>query len=307
MERFVRPLEDPLGGGDLLVPERGAVRPGGVALGGGGIGNHGAERDQCRAIVGAGGLGEGGVDGVEVVAIVHAEHVPAIGAEAGFDILAEGEVGASVDGDGVVIPDHLELAEAQVSGERGGFVADSFHEVAVRRQHPGPVLHDVAAVLAPEDPLGDRHPHRVADALSQRSGRGLHADRVPALRVPRGPGAPLPKLLQLLHRQVVAGQVEQRVEQHRGVAAGEDEAVAVWPGWMGRSVLEMPGPEQPGRGRQGHRRTGMTRVGRLHRVHGQHADRVDGSPGRLLVDRGRGGHGGPVLEWCGAERLGGAK
>ena len=49
-------------------------------------------------------------------------------------------------------------------------------------------------------------------------------------RVAGGLGAELTELLQLLDRHVrVAGQIEQRVEQHRAVAGREHEAVAVGP------------------------------------------------------------------------------
>ena len=41
--------------------------------------------------------------------------------------------------------------------------------------------------------------------------------------------APLPELLELVEREVVAGEVQHRVEEHRRVARGEHEAVAVRP------------------------------------------------------------------------------
>ncbi len=59
------------------------------------------------------------------------------------------------------------------------------------------------------------------------------------LRVARRLGVQLAEVLQLLDRQVVAGQVQQRVEQHRAVAVGQHEAVAVGPVRVGRVVAQV--------------------------------------------------------------------
>ena len=84
-----------------------------------------------------------------------------------------------------------------------------------------------------------------------------------------------------------AGQVDQRVEQHRGVAAGEDEAIAVRPERRGRVVAQVLRPQLIGDRRQGHRRAGMAAVGRLDGVHRQRADGVDRG---LFEAFGDGGH-----------------
>ena len=95
------------------------------------------------------------------------------------------------------------------------------------------VVLDVGAVAIAEELLGDRHADAVAEALAERAGRDLDAGghvRPVDLRVPGGDRLPLAEALELVHRQVVARQVERRVEQHRPVAGAEDEAVAVRPG-----------------------------------------------------------------------------
>ena len=79
-----------------------------------------------------------------------------------------------------------------------------------------------------------------------------------------------------------AGQVEQRVEQHRGVAGGEHEAVAVRPDRVGGVEAQEALPERVGDRRQRHRRPGMAGVRLLDRVDRQRADRVDAE----LVDLG---------------------
>ncbi len=70
------------------------------------------------------------------------------------------------------------------------------------------------------------------DPLAQRSGGRLDAGGVAEFRVARRAAAELAEVLQVLQRQIVAGQVQHAVEQRRGVAAGKDEAVAAGPGGL---------------------------------------------------------------------------
>ena len=97
------------------------------------------------------------------------------------------------------------------------------------------------------------------------------------------PGALLPhwrKLLDVVQRQVVAGQVQQAVEQHRAVPGREHEAVAIGPVGIARVVLEEARPQHVGHRRGAERHAGMAAVGLLHHVHRQEADGVDA----LLVE-----------------------
>ena len=101
-----------------------------------------------------------------------------------------------------------------------------------RAMHVRPVVDDVVAgsvELRGEPALGDRHADRVARGPG-RAGRS--SPRRPAsgrTRVARRVRAPLAERLEVLERDVVAGEVEQRVQQHRRVPGGEDEPVAVRP------------------------------------------------------------------------------
>ena len=79
--------------------------------------------------------------------------------------------------------------------------------------------------------------------------------------------APLAEVAQVVEGEAVAGEVEQRVEEHRRVAVGEHEPVAVGPVGRGGVVLHDPGEEHVGERCQRHRRAGVTRVRLLHRVH----------------------------------------
>ena len=85
----------------------------------------------------------------------------------------------------------------------------------------------------------------------------------------------LAEVLQVVHRDPVARQVQDRVQEHRGVAGAEHEPVAVEPVRVGRVVLHGLREELVGHRRKRHGGPRMTRVRLLHPVHGQRADGVD--------------------------------
>src|SRR3546814_2406982 len=93
--------------------------------------------------------------------------------------------------------------------------------------------------------------------------------------MPRRLAAPLPEALDLVERQVVAGDVQQAVQQRRTVAGGEHEAVAVGPQRIGGVVLQESLPQHVGHRRRAERQAGMAAVGLLHHVDGKEAKRVD--------------------------------
>jgi hypothetical protein len=99
--------------------------------------------------------------------------------------------------------------------------------------------------------------------------------------------AQLAEALQLIERQVVAGQMQQAVEQHGAVAGGKDEAVAIEPARILGIVLEEPRPQRESHGGCAHRHAGVPRVRILHRVRGKNADGVDAQ----IVERGSSGQG----------------
>jgi len=126
------------------------------------------------------------VQGCEILAVLHLQHAPAHGLEAGRHILAPGELGFAFDGDVVVVPEHGQLFETQVAREAGGFVGDPLHQAAVPGEGIGAVIHDSVAgtVEAGGHPaLGDGHAHGVADALAQGPGGRLDACGVAELWV----------------------------------------------------------------------------------------------------------------------------
>ncbi len=104
---------------------------------------------------------------------------------------------------------------------------------------PGVVIDQFVAEAGIEVPLGDRHADRHRQALPQRAGGRLDAVEQEILRVPGAGAAELAEVADVVHRRPrVAGQVQQRVDQHRAVAGRQHEAVAVGPVRIGRIELQ---------------------------------------------------------------------
>src|SRR5690242_19379702 len=97
----------------------------------------------------------------------------------------------------------------------------------------------------------------------------------------RSARAPLAELPDVIQRKIVATEIQQRVEQHGGVPAGEHESVAVDPVRVVRIVTQKAGPEQKAGWRQRHRSSGMPRLGLLDSIHGKGAYGVDGPPRQI--------------------------
>ena len=89
-----------------------------------------------------------------------------------------------------------------------------------------------------------------------------------------------------------AGQVDERIEQHRCVTAGEHEPVAIGPGGVGGIVAQEILPHGVGHGRQCHRSAGVTALGGFDRVHREGSNGVDGEAvdvGAVMGARSGGG------------------
>ncbi len=275
--RVLRPAVGALREADLLLAERRAMRLRRVLRVRRAVRDVRAHDHDARPRIGLGG-GDGAAQRLERPGVVEALDVPAVGGEARADVLRERERGVALDRDVVVVVEREQLAEAEVPRERGGLRGHALHEVAVRDDRVDPVVDDLVARAVEarrEHALGDGHADRVAEALPERPGRGLDAGGVAELRVARRARAPLAEGLQVVERDVVAREVERRVLEHAGVARAQHEAVAVGPARRRGIDLHGLAVEQVRDRREGHRRPGMARVGLLHRVHGERADRVD--------------------------------
>ena len=189
-----------------------------------------------------------------------------------------------------------------MAGDRGGFVGDPLHQAAVAGDRVDVEVEEfeVRPVVAGALPLaGDRHADRGGDALAERAGRRLDPGGPAVLGVARGARVELAEALDVLQRdggvaddlvvgidRLDPGQVEQRVEQHRGVPGGEHEAVAAGPDRVGRVEAQEALPERVGDRGERHRRARVARVGLLDRVDRECADRVDAELVEVVAGHG---------------------
>ena len=156
-------------------------------------------------------------------------------------------------------------------------MAEALHEIAVRGQHVGVVVEQLGPEAGAQEPLGDGHADRVAEALAQRAGGDLDAGGVAGLGMAGGGGTPLAEVLQIVELEPVPGQVQVRVEQHRGVPAGEDQTIAVGPFGIGGVVAHHPREQHVGRRGQRHGGALVPGPRLVGHVHGQAAHSGDGA------------------------------
>jgi hypothetical protein len=125
------------------------------------------------------------------------------------------------DGDVVVVVDADEISELQMAGQTGGFRGDALHGTAIPKNAVGVVADDVEAVSVEDGggvSLSDGETDGVAEALAERAGGDLDAGGVVGLRMPRSDAAELAEVLEIIHGQRVAKEMQKRILKHASVA-----------------------------------------------------------------------------------------
>ena len=172
------------------------------------------------------------LDGCRVVAVDGRYHMPAIGLETLWRIVGEPPLNLAVDGYPVVVIDRNQFAQPERAGQRTGLVGYALHQTAVAQKDPRMVVDDgvaIAVELGSEGFLCQRHPDGIRDALPQRPGSGLDARGITIFRVAGRLAMELPELLQVFNGKFIPGEVQEGVDQHRAVAIGQHEPVAIGP------------------------------------------------------------------------------
>ena len=254
----------------------------------GGVGDVTPQYEQ-RGGLGDHGAAQRGLERIEVLGhLAHGLDVPAVGGEATGGVVGEPQIRAAVDGDAVVVIDVDEAAQTQMTRHGGRLVAHALGEIAVAADHEGVVVAEFGAIAGAQPALGQSHPHGVGEALTQRTGGDLHADGGLGLGVSGSAAAPLAEGLQVLQGEGVAAEVGHAVQEDRGVAGAQHEAVPVGP--VGRSRVEGhdPAPQHVRQRGQGHGGALVAGTGSMRRIHGESADHLDGA----LVESGIAGHSG---------------
>ena len=96
----------------------------------------------------------------------------------------------------------------------------------------------------------------------------------------------LPEMLELVQRHVgIAGEIQQRIQQHRAVPGREHETVAVGPFRVRRVEFQKLREQHGGDIGGAHRQAGMAGFGLFHGIHGETANRI-GHTGVIDVRHG---------------------
>ena len=238
-KRSVHPTHCLTGERNLFVAERRTVTGFFTLLVGRTPADHGATADKRGPLAVGVSLVNGPGNRSRIVAVDALDNLPVVGAKTRRGVISEPALYFAVDGDAVVIPEGNELTQAQCTGKRAGFVGDSFHQATVAQENVSMVIDyrmTIAVELRSEYLLGQRHTHTIRDALTQGPSSGLYARGVTILGVAGRARVQLAKILELFYGQIVAGEVQQRVMQHRAVAIGKDETIAIGPLGVSRVV-----------------------------------------------------------------------
>ncbi len=99
--------------------------------------------------------------------------------------------------------------------------------------------------------LGDRHSNTIAAALAEGAGGDLHTGCDTVFRMPRAAAPKLAKLFDVVdcHSWLVeglptpayrlhAGEMQNRIKQHRGVSVGQHEPITVGPVGVARIISQ---------------------------------------------------------------------
>lgn len=156
----------------------------------GAVANGGAELDHGGLVLDILALLNGSLDaGQVVVTVVDGDDVPAVGLIALDNILSEGAVDVTVNGDVVVIVDADEVAKLEVAGEGRGLAGDTLHQAAVAEEAVCVVVDNVESGLVENSAgvsLGHGETNGVADTLAEGASGDLNAGSVVRLGVARG-------------------------------------------------------------------------------------------------------------------------
>mmetsp|Transcript_28771 Transcript_28771/g.56197 ORF Transcript_28771/g.56197 Transcript_28771/m.56197 type:complete len:291 (+) Transcript_28771:1437-2309(+) len=207
---------------------------------------------------------------------VDRHNLPAVRLVARGGVLGLGVLGHLVEGHVVGVVDDDKVVEALVGSKASALVRDALLEAPVTAESDGHRVKD-GVVLGVEHGLlhllGGGNASSVDDTLAEGAGGGLNAGGVVLARgelgVTGGHRVVLAEVLDLLHGDLVARDVEPRVEEHGAVSARENEAITVDPLGILGVVLEEVGEEDSADLSAAEGKAEMAGLGRGDGVHGE--------------------------------------
>lgn len=127
-----------------------------------------------------------------MVAVLDDDDVPAVSLVALGNILSEGDVGATINGNVVVVVDGNEVAQLEVTSQGAGLAGNTLHQAAIAEEAVGVVVSEGEAGLVEGGGgvgLGHGQADGIADTLTQRAGGDLDTGGIVRLGVTRSDAA----------------------------------------------------------------------------------------------------------------------
>ncbi len=156
-----------------------------------------------------------------------------------------------------------------MSGKRSRFIRHAFHQIAVRADAVNKMVNNRKTLLIKfrrQMFLRHCHSHAVGKTLPKRSGRDFHAFGHKIFRMSGRLRMKLTEIFQFAHRQIIARQMQKRINQHRTVSGGKQKSIAVKPFRIFRIVTHKLRPQNISRRSHSQRQTGMPGIRLLHGI-----------------------------------------
>ena len=164
----------------------------------------------------------------------------------------------------VVVIHADEVSQLQVTSKRCRLASNTLHRASITEEAKGMIRDQIKSRLIEDTPsmcLRHRETDGIAETLSQRPGRHLDARSIMSFGVAGGNAVHLTEVLQIVHADFVAEEMEQSILQHASMAVGQHEAIPIDPVgvlWVeGHEFVE----EDVGHRRHSHGRARVARVG----------------------------------------------
>ena len=146
--RIRRPAVCHLGQAYFFFAQRFAVRFLGVLPVGRAPADMRVDDDQRRTRHFALRRADGDVDQIQIIYVADVQHIPVPAAEARSHVIGECQRGAAFDGDVIVVVKPDQVRQAEMPGDRSGFVADAFHQVAIAAEGVDAIVEKIAVFLS---------------------------------------------------------------------------------------------------------------------------------------------------------------
>lgn len=173
-----------------------------------------------------------------VVSVADGQGVPSVCLHTLVDILSEGTVGVTVNGDVVVIVDGNQVAQLQVTGEGSSLAGNTLHVASITHEDICVVVNKLESGLVELSSsvlLGNGKTNSVSKTLAERASGDLNAGGIVGFRVTGGDAVDVLKyvngalgswgsrityseVLQVINCEAETGKVEESILKHASVA-----------------------------------------------------------------------------------------